>query len=73
MDGISSMVHGNMMPRPPAVLASVISVTFVGLGKLPKHWLKSTFHVRRRVVFEALCWLKENNGKCYGNVEIDSQ
>ena len=73
MDGISSMVHGNMMPRPPAVLASVISVTFVGLGKLPKRWLKSTFRVRRRVVFEALRWLKENNAKYYGNVEIDSQ
>ena len=54
MDSISSMVHGNMMPHPPAVLVSVISVTFVGLGKLSKHWLKSTFYVRHRVIFEAL-------------------
>ena len=48
MDGISSMLHGNLMPRPPAVLASVISVTFIGLGDLPKHWLRTTFRVRRR-------------------------
>ena len=35
MDAISSMVHRNLMPRPPVVLASIISVTFIGLGELP--------------------------------------
>ena len=34
MDAISSMVHGNLMPHPPAVLASIILVTFIGLGEL---------------------------------------
>lgn len=71
MDGISSMLHGNLMPRPPAVLASVISVTFIGLGDLPKRWLRTTFRVRCHSVFEALRWLKANNAKYYGDIEID--
>ena len=71
MDDISSMLHGNLMPCPPTVLASVISVTFIGLGDLPKHWLCTTFHVRRQAVFKALHWLKTNNPKYYGHIEID--
>ena len=43
VDAISSMVHGNLMPHPPAVLASIISVTFIGLGELLRKWLHSTF------------------------------
>ena len=43
MDGIVSMVEGHLMPHPPAILASVISVTFISLGKLPKQWLQTTF------------------------------
>jgi len=73
MEGIAKMVEGNLMPRPPAVLASVISVTFVGLGDLPKKWLRTTFRVRRQVVFEALRWLKNNNPKYYGGIEIDGR
>lgn len=71
MEGIVEMVEGNLMPRPPAILASVISVTFIGLGDLPKKWLRTTFRVRRQVVFEALHWLKNNNPKYYGGIEID--
>ncbi|KAK7055633.1 hypothetical protein R3P38DRAFT_2848150, partial [Favolaschia claudopus] len=70
-DGIASMLAGDLMPRPPAVLASVISVTYIGLGELPKNWLRSTFRVRRKVVFDALRWLKENNPKYYGDIRID--
>ncbi|KAK6996194.1 hypothetical protein R3P38DRAFT_3629326 [Favolaschia claudopus] len=70
-DGIASMLAGDLMPRPPAVLASVISVTYIGLGELPKNWLRSTFRVRRKAVFDALCWLKENNPKYYGGIRID--
>ncbi|KAK6992015.1 hypothetical protein R3P38DRAFT_2571602 [Favolaschia claudopus] len=51
-DGIASMLAGDLMPRPPAVLASVISVTYIGLGELPKNWLRSTFRVRRKAVFD---------------------
>jgi hypothetical protein len=72
MGGIASMVEGKMLPQPPAILASVISVTFVGLGELPKGWLHTTFRVRRQFIFEALRWLKGNNPKYYGDVEIDA-
>ncbi|KAJ3731611.1 hypothetical protein DFJ43DRAFT_1039898 [Lentinula guzmanii] len=47
--GIISMLEGKLMPRPAAILASVITVTFCGLGKLPKKWLRNTFRVRRHV------------------------
>ncbi len=52
--GIANMVDGKLLPRPPSVLASVISVTFVGVGPLPKRWLRYTFRVRREVVRCAL-------------------
>ena len=71
MHGITSMIEGNLMPRPPSLLASLISVTYIGLGSLPKHWLRQFFRVRRNYVVTALLWLKENNPKYYGNVEID--
>jgi hypothetical protein len=72
MGGITSMVNGNMMPHPPSILASLILVTFVGVGDLPKWWLHSTFRVQCQAVFNALCWLKTNNHKYYGNVEINT-
>ena len=72
MDGITSMLEGNLMPRPPSLLASIISLTYIGLGKLPKHWLRQFFRVRRHHVLLALRWLKANNSKYYGTVEIDS-
>ena len=72
VEDLSSMIHGHLMPWPPAILASVISVTFIGVGHLQKQWLHSTFRVRRQFVFEALHWLKENNPKYYGHIEIDS-
>ena len=37
------MLEGHKMPRPTCILASVIVVTFIGRGHIPKHWLKSTF------------------------------
>ena len=70
MDGIAKMVQGELMPRRPAVLASLITVTFIGLGELPKAWIHSTFQVRRKVVHDTLLWLKENNPKYYGDIQI---
>ncbi|KAI9057349.1 hypothetical protein FKP32DRAFT_1615465 [Trametes sanguinea] len=70
MDGLSSMLEGRLMPQPARILASVISVTFVGRGKLPKNWLRTTFRVRRNVVGDALRWLKENNTRYYGDISI---
>lgn len=73
MDNITSMLEGNLMPRRPAILASVISVTYIGLGRLPKHWLRQIFRVRRRNIFLALQWLKANNKKYYGNITISEE
>lgn len=61
MDGVTTMIQGDLMPRRPAILASLVSVTFIGLGDLPKAWIHSTFQVRRKVVHDALVWLKEIN------------
>jgi hypothetical protein len=66
------MVSGNLMPRSPSILASLISVTFIGLGTLPKQWIRTTFRVRRQIVYEALCWLKDHNKKYYDVVQIDA-
>jgi len=60
------------MPRPLAVLSSLISVTYIGVGKLPKNWLHSTFRVRREAVALALAWLKVNNPKYYGDITIST-
>jgi hypothetical protein len=70
--GIVSMIAGKMMPRPLSVLASVISVTFIGYGKLPVRYLRGLFRVRRRMVLQALQWLKINNPKYYGDIIIDT-
>ena len=69
---ITSMVEGKLMPRPPAILASLIAITFIGVGALPEKWLGGMFRVRRQAVTDALLWLKVNNPKYYGDIQIDS-
>lgn len=71
-DAIVEMLEGQLMPRKPELLASVIAVSFIGLGKLPKKWLKGTFRVRRAVVHDALRWLKANN-EMYKDVRISQE
>lgn len=71
-DAIVEMLEGQLMPRKPELLASVIAVSFIGLGKLPKKWLKGTFRVRRAVVHDALRWLKANN-EMYKDVRISEE
>ncbi|KAJ6563748.1 hypothetical protein B0H10DRAFT_2169159 [Mycena sp. CBHHK59/15] len=71
-DGIAAMLAGDLMPRPPAVLASLITITYTALGELPKNWLRSTFRVHRKLIFDALSWLKQNNLKYYGDIKIDA-
>lgn len=68
--GIAAMTEGKLMPRPAAILASIITVTFIAKGRLPKSWLYNTFRVRRQAVLSALLWLRHNNQKYYGNIEI---
>ena len=72
VDAAAAMVEGKLMPRPLAVLSSLISVTYIGVGKLPKNWLHSTFRVRREAVASALAWLKTNNTKYYGDITINT-
>lgn len=71
--GIAAMTAGKLMPRPPAILASVMTVTFIAKGKLTKSWLYNTFRVRRWAVRDALLWLKANNPKYYGDIEISEE
>lgn len=68
--GIAAMTQGKLMPRPPSILSSIITVTFIAKGRLPKSWLYNTFRVRRHAVRAALIWLKTNNTKYYGDIEI---
>ncbi|KAF8313902.1 uncharacterized protein EI90DRAFT_2948963 [Cantharellus anzutake] len=67
---IIDMLEGRKMPRRTRILSSVIAVTYLGRGHLPKHWLKSTFRVRRRKVLLALQWLIANN-PLYAGFEVD--
>ena len=67
---MAAMVSGNLLPHKPAVLASVITVTFVGAGPLPKKWLKTTFRVRRAEVGRAL-EIMQMNQRHYREVQID--
>jgi len=72
VDAVASMLEGKLMPRPLVILSSLISVTYIGIGKLPKNWLRSTFRVRREAVAAALTWLKANNPKYYGDITISA-
>ncbi|KAI6094776.1 hypothetical protein EV401DRAFT_1881262 [Pisolithus croceorrhizus] len=73
MPAIGSMVDGNLMPRRPAILASLITITFIGVGRLPTNWLRTTFRVRREAVRDALVWLRSNNPKYYGCIQISEE
>ncbi|KAF8443786.1 hypothetical protein L210DRAFT_3313212, partial [Boletus edulis BED1] len=71
-EAIVSMLEGQLMPQPTVELASVLAITYIGKKKLPSSWLKSTFRVRRRVVYEALVWLKANN-EIYQDIQISRE
>ncbi|KAJ8585561.1 hypothetical protein M405DRAFT_865313 [Rhizopogon salebrosus TDB-379] len=73
IDGVADMIEGRLMPRPPRILASLISITFVSAGQLQKKCLHSMFRIRCQVVFNALKWLKENNEAYYGDMEISEE
>jgi hypothetical protein len=71
-DAVVMMLEGQLLPHPAVLLASVIAVTYVGTKKLPKTWLKSTFQVRRHIVYEALMWLKCHN-EIYKDIAISDE
>ena len=66
----AGMVEGVLMPRRPSVLASLIAITYIGVGPLPRRWLQSMFRVRRYHVARALEWLRTNNPTYYGDITI---
>lgn len=73
VDAMAAMVEGQLMPRPPALLSSLIAITYIGAGRISKNWIHSTFRVRRYHVSRALHWLKVNNPKYYGQVVISQR
>ena len=70
---VADMIEGRLMPRPASILASLISITFLSKKQVPKTWFHNTFRVRRQVVWQALIWLKENNPKYYGEIELSPE
>jgi hypothetical protein len=70
-DKICSMVSGSLMPQNPSVLASLITIAYIGSGALPKMWLTHAFKVRRQRIVDALLWLKANN-RHYSDIVIDT-
>lgn len=70
---MADMVMGRLFPRPQTVLPSLISIVFIGRGKLPKSRLRNLFKVRRQAIRDALEWLKLNNPKYYGDITIDEE
>jgi hypothetical protein len=72
VQSVSDMISGNLMPRPPRLLASLITITFISRFPLPAKWLRGTFRVQRGHVRAALQWLKINN-PYYSNIEIDEE
>ena len=67
---MADMLTGKLLPRKPDVLPSLIAVLYIGVGRLPQEPLKHLLRVRREKVWNALVWLKQNNTKYYGNIEI---
>lgn len=39
VDAVTAMLEGSLMPHPLTILSALISVTYIGVGKLPKSWL----------------------------------
>lgn len=69
---VVKMLEGQLMPQSVASLSSIIAITYIGTQKLRKNWLKSTFRVQRRVVHDALLWLKNHN-PLYGDITISME
>ena len=70
MEKIAHMIDGRLMPRHVDLLSSVITVLYIGPHKIPKEPLKYLLRVRREKVQTALIWLKKNNPKYFGDIEI---
>lgn len=59
-----------VLPNPSWVLASTLSVAFLGFGSVPTYYLRGMFTVRRKMLLDALLIFKQIN-PLYRNVTID--
>ncbi|KAI5825098.1 hypothetical protein K523DRAFT_398787 [Schizophyllum commune Tattone D] len=69
-DGITAMLEGEMLPRPITQLASILTVTYVGPGTLPKDWIHRTFRVRRAIVRAAFLSMQETYPSKFGHLVL---
>ena len=44
-DAIIDMLEGRLMPRPPEILALLITITFIAVGQISNQWLQNLFQV----------------------------
>jgi hypothetical protein len=68
---ITEMIQGTLMLQNVSILLSVLSIAFIGYGRVEKTILRSLFRVWRKVVAKALMWLRINNPQYYGDIDID--
>ncbi|KAK0485296.1 hypothetical protein EDD18DRAFT_1428519 [Armillaria luteobubalina] len=70
---IASFVDGRQaLPPKPSILSALIGVTFIQPNNKPQYPFPKELHVRRRVVFNALAWLKQNN-PLWNDIYIDQE
>jgi hypothetical protein len=58
---VVQMLEDKLLPLPPSIFSSTLSVAFIGSQKISKDTLRSLFSVSRRRVYAALMWLKKHN------------
>jgi hypothetical protein len=68
---ISDMIAGRLMPQQTNILASTLSVTFIGRGIIRDVATLNMLRVRRSAIVDALTWLRKHNKKYYGDIIID--
>ena len=69
---VASMIDGKILPVLPAVLSAAVGVTFITPKGKTQFSLPKILHVWRRVIREALRWLKEHN-PLYKNIIISEE
>jgi len=60
----------SILPRTPADINGMLSVVFVGAGKLESKSLKNLFKIRKNKVWDFLLWLKDHNS-LYAMIPLD--
>ncbi|KAA1471058.1 hypothetical protein DENSPDRAFT_775768, partial [Dentipellis sp. KUC8613] len=59
-----------VLPRTPADVNGLMSVVFVGPGKLKTSSLRNMFYVRKEKIWNLLTWLKQHN-PMYKDIVLD--